>query len=282
MPAPPSSRIFSRADLLARGYSPRGITAAVRAGSLVRIRRDRYARPGVDDPTRVATRVGGRLACVSALRDLGVFALEPVAPHIHLPHNHSRARSPRSRRVRLTEWNRDGVVLHWRPLSRAPEPHRVSIIDALRQVLLCQPPEFAIASIDSALSLALVGPAQLDAVFAGMPLAQLSLRSRLNGRSESGQESVLRCAFEDAGLAFEIQVKIAGVGRVDFVVEGVLVVEADSRLAHAKWSQQVRDRDRDLELARRGIPTLRTHYTVIMTDPQSIVDAVLAMLSSIR
>lgn len=282
MPTPPSSRIFSRADLLARGYSPRAITAAVRARTLVRIRRDRYARPDVDAPTMVATRVGGRLACVSALRDAGVFAVEPLAAHIHLPHNHSRARSPRTRRVRLTEDNRDGIVLHWRPLSGTPESHRVGFIDALRQVLLCQPPELAIASIDNALFLKLLRPAQLDAVFFGMPLAQRSLRSRLNGRSESGQESVLRCAFEDAGLAFEIQVKIDGVGRVDFVVEGILIVEADSRLAHATWSQQVKDRDRDLELARRGIPTLRPHYAVIMTDPQSIVEAVRALLSIIR
>src|ERR1700754_4243807 len=104
MLTPPSSRIFTRADLLTRGYAPRAIPAAVRAGQLVRIRRDRYARPGIDGPTVVATRVGGRLACVSALPDLGVFGLEPVAPHVHLPHNHSRARSPRTRRERLTRW----------------------------------------------------------------------------------------------------------------------------------------------------------------------------------
>lgn len=156
------------------------------------------------------------------------------------------------------------------------------MVDALRQVILCQTPELAIASIDSALFLRAITPADLDAVFDHMPLAQRSLRGRLDGRSESGQESVLRCAFEDAGLAFEIQVSIGGVGRVDFVLEGILVVEADSRLAHAEWSQQVRDRNRDLTLARQGIPTIRAHYAVIMNDPGSIVVAVKAMLSRIR
>ena len=226
--------------------------------------------------------MGGRLACISALRDWGVFAAEAPGPHVHLPHNHSRERSPRHPRVRLTAANRDGVKLHWRPLLRPGDAtHRVGLVDALRQALLCQPAPLAIASIDSALFRRMLHPEDMDVLFAG-PAAVRALRPLVDGRSESGQESVLRCAFDSAGLSFEIQVSIAGVGRVDFLVEGRLVVEADSRLAHSSWEQELRDRDRDLALARLGIPTLRPHYRVIMSDPTSVVAAVVAVLARLR
>ncbi|MCU1411532.1 MAG: hypothetical protein JWR04_2239 [Rhodoglobus sp.] len=276
-------RILHRRDLRAAGLSGHEITARVRSGALVRIRRDHYALPGVDSATLVSTRVGGRLACVSALRDVGVFAAEPIAAHVHIPGNHSRSRSPRDRRVRLTPENRDGVELHWHPLVDAHSTeHRVGLVDALRQVLRCQPAPLAVASIDNALFLGLLRPGEVAAVFNGMPRRLLHLQQRVNGRSESGQESVIRWWLEEAGLEFEIQVDILGVGRVDFLVEGRLVIEADSRLGHSTWEQQTRDRDRDLELARRGIATLRPHYSAIMFAPQPVIAAVLGLLERLR
>lgn len=276
-------RILRRRDLIAGGMSGRAITAGVRNGTLIRVRRDRYAAPGIDGPTLFSTRVGGRLACISALRDAGVFAAETIAPHVHVGENQSRLRSPRDRRVRLGALNRDGVVLHWHPLVvQQDTEHRVSVVDALRQVLRCQPAPLAVASVDNALFTGGIETQDLDAVFAGLPRRLRALRGRVNGRSESGQESVLRWWLVEAGLAFQIQVDITGVGRVDFLVEGRLVIEADSRLAHSTWERQKRDRDRDLGLARQGIASLRPHYTAIMFSPESVIAAVQGLLARFR
>lgn len=265
------------------GMSGHAITAAVRSGQLIRIRRDRYARPGVDDNTAVAARVGGPLACRSALGHLGIFALDDLGPHIHLPGNHSRARSPRNRRERLTRHNRDGVVTHWHPLvTTGGSLDCVDIIDALRQALRCQPAPLAVASVDNALFLSAIGPPDLDAIFGGLPRELRALRSRVDGRSESGQESVLRWWLAEAGISFRVQVRFTGLGRVDFLIENRIVVEADSRMAHAKWDEQVRDRDRDLELARRGFVTLRPHYAAIMFAPETVIEAITTLLGHLR
>lgn len=64
--------IARRHELLAVGASARGLTAAVRGGHLIRVRRDHYALPGSAADIVQAVRVGGRITCVTALRSAGV------------------------------------------------------------------------------------------------------------------------------------------------------------------------------------------------------------------
>ena len=102
----------------------------------------------------------------------------------------------------------------------------------------------------------------------------------MNGASESGQETVLRSALEDAGTPSEIQVELPGVGRVDGIVGGRLIWEADSRLAHDGWEMHVRDRDRDIDAARLGYMTLRPAYNRTMFATAEVVDAVIRLLEA--
>lgn len=274
-------RIASRAQLLSSGASGRSLTAAVRFQYLIRVRRDHYALPSTALHTVHAVRVGGRLGCVSALTDLGVFAMEDGFAHIHLDPEVSRPRSPRRRNDPLTADNRDGTTLHWTPLvdPAGATECRVSIVDALVQAVRCQHPWHALGSLDNALHLNLIDERRLDQIFAALPQRLQYLRVLIDGRSESGQETVLRCIVREAGLAFEIQVKFRTVGRVDMVVAGRLVVEADSKLAHARWEDHVTDRTRDLELARLGLMTLRALYKHIIYEPQRVLEAILALLA---
>ena len=108
--------IASREQLMAAGASGRSLTAAVKSGFLVRLRRDRYTLPGTARLVQQAVRVGGRLGCVSALSLAEVFAFDATFPHIHMDRRSSRLRSPRDRFVLLNESNRDGAELHWSPL----------------------------------------------------------------------------------------------------------------------------------------------------------------------
>ncbi|HWR86582.1 MAG TPA: hypothetical protein VN200_11365 [Rhodoglobus sp.] len=270
--------VASRSQLVASGATGRMLTAAVRAGHLLRLRRDRYALPDLPRPIAEAVRVGGILACTSALRHHGVFGADPFT-HVHLPGNAGRLRSPRSRAVRFAE-QRDGIELHWRPLlaPAAADDCAVGVVDALAQALRCQPPVLAVASIDNALFLRKVTVGEVRRMLATMPRSVRRLGRWIDARSEAGQETVLRRLVHEAGLPYEVQVTIPGVGRVDLLVAGCLILEADSRLAHAGWEAAARDRRRDLVAASLGFRTLRPTYEHTMLEPELVLAAILRAL----
>ena len=269
-------RIIHRVDLRRGGLSGVEITEAVRRQDIIRVRRDHYARPGLDQHTLEAVRVGGRLACVSAAAELGLFAFDHSHTHLHLDREASRLRSPHTRFRPLAELPRDGVQLHWWPLIDATDGNEfcVGIKDALVQIIRCQEPRFALAALDLALHERRIRHRDLNAIFARVPAAQQSLRPQINARSEAGQETVVRQLILDAGLRCEIQVSIVGVGRVDLLVEGCVVVEADSQGFHKEWEQHIRDRSRDLLLAERGYLSLRVLYQHIMFEPETVIAAI--------
>jgi len=276
--------VASREQLFSIGATSRMLTGGVRSGVLLRVRRDHYALPSTDLHVLRAVRVGGRLGCMTALRAFGIFGFEGQVTHIHLPRELSRARSPHDRRHHLTRANRAGTELHWSALLEPEAGSEVSVgvVDALAQTVRCSPPHLALASIENALFLGKVDGAGIADLFAGLGSEHQFLRARIDPRSESGQETVLRTALEDAGLRSEIQVLIPGVGRVDGVVEGRLIWEADSRLAHDGWELHVRDRDRDIDAARLGYMSLRPAYNRTMHRTNEVVDAIRHLLDSTR
>jgi len=79
------------------------------------------------------------------------------------------------------------------------------------------------------------------------------------------------------GCPFDVQVQLAGVGRVDFVVDGWLIIECDSGQFHSDWEAQKRDRRRDLAAARLGYSTVR----LLAEDVMWRGDAVLSALREI-
>lgn len=269
-------RIIHRVDLRRGGLSSLEITDAVRRQDILRVRRDHYARPGLDQHTLEAVRVGGRLACVSAAAELGLFAFDHSHTHLHLDRYASRLRSPQTRFRPLAELPRDGVQLHWWPLINTADGNEfcVGVRDALVQILRCQEPRFALAALDLALHERRIRFRDLDAIFSRVPVSKQYLRLQINARSEAGQETVLRELILDAGLRCEIQVSIQGVGRVDLLVEGCVVVEADSQGFHKEWEQHIRDRTRDLLLAERGYLSLRVLYQHIMFEPETVIAAI--------
>lgn len=274
--------VATRHQLISAGATDRELAAAIDGGHLLRLRRGIYVAPGTPTHTVHALRVGGRLACISALRHMGIFGFDRRHAHIHLRKSASRLRSPSSARLLLTPSNRGGVVLHWRALvdPGAGDETIVGTLDALAQAILCQSSRLAIASIDNALFLGAVTDREVATLFGMIPPRFEALRCQIDGRSEAGQESVLRCAFRAAGLHVEIQVTITGIGRVDMIVEGRLVVEADSRLAHDGWELHVRDRNRDIDVARLGYMSLRPGYNRTMFSTDDVVEAVVSLLAA--
>ncbi len=271
--------IRTRTELLAMGMSSRDLTRAVAGSALVRVRRGLYALPNTPDSVIRAVRIGGRLACVSVLQAAGVFVFEAPFPHVHLARSASRSRSPGNRRRALTHFNRDGCELHWRHLVHDIDSaeHRVGALDAVIQSVLCQSPSMAVATIDSAVHTGFIRADQLDLVFFHLPRRVQYLRDLVEPRSESGLESAFRLILVDLGIPFEVQVGIPGVGRVDFVLAGRIVVETDGRGFHGQ-EVSARDYDRDLALIARGYVVIRVSYRQVFFDEAAVRDALSAAM----
>lgn len=243
----------------------RQIASAIEHGRLTRLRRDRYALPGVDADVAEAVRIGGRLSCLSLLAAIGVFVHRRDALHVHLVPESSRIRKPASAQTKL----------HWRAWSGLAAPlHVTHLVDALTLAIRCQSPRAAIATLDSVLHHGLLTGDQLTAIFDALPARFTPLLALVDASAESGPETFMRLILRAMGIAFETQVRIAGVGRVDFLVDGWLIIECDSREFHEGWDQQVEDRRRDMAAARLGYLTIRPLASDIMGSDASVRDAV--------
>jgi very-short-patch-repair endonuclease len=264
-------------ELLQAGAQPRELTEAVGSSRLIRVRRGHYALPGTDAKLLHAVRIGGRLGCVSAAARWGIWVVDDPFAHVSMKHQASRLRSPADRRVRLSPDNRNGCTLHWWPTS-GQTGSVVSPIDALSQLVRCQPAPLAIAALDSALNSRLLR--SVEPVFAQLPRHYRALQSRIEPRCMSGIETLVRLMIEDAGLRVEPQVAFAGIGTVDFVVEGCVVIETDGRRFHN--DQQHRDYRRDSALAARGYIVLRFDYAQVIYDAGSVMAAIRGALRAHR
>ncbi|WP_240642072.1 type IV toxin-antitoxin system AbiEi family antitoxin domain-containing protein [Microbacterium sulfonylureivorans] len=274
--------VATRGELMSKGMTRRGLARALESGDLIRVRRDRYVAPTAPADIVQAVRVGGRLACLSLLKMLGVFVFGCDRVHLHVLRGASRLRSPTDRSERLPNRRDRTVRLHWLPLIRpaAVTSSCVGVIDALAQAVLCQLPRHAVATLDSALNKGLIVRGQLGEVFAALPARFGALIPLVDGRAESGPETLVRLMLLALGCSVELQVAVDGVGRVDMIVNGWLVVECDSRAFHSGWREQLRDRRRDAALAALGYPTLRLTAEDIMYEPESVLAALKGLVTS--
>lgn len=263
--------VFSRAELLQAGSTGDDITRAVRAGTLLRLRRDHYAHPDVDPDVAEAVRVGGRMTCLTLLQKLGVFVLKSVGLHMHLDPHMSRIRASTAK----------GTVKHW---SRKPQTdgarHVISLRDAVSQAVLCQEPRPAIATLDSVLHLGLATREQLEDLFTSLPVRLQTLLHLADGSAESGPETYMRLILRTFGVQYETQVLIPGVGRVDFLVEGWLIIECDSKEFHEGWDKQVEDRNRDIAAARLGYTSIRPIASDILFDSSGVREKIADVLKT--
>ncbi|MDZ8201514.1 hypothetical protein RZO50_08300 [Microbacterium sp. SSW1-59] len=253
-------------------------------GWLVRARRDRYLASTAPADLIRAVRVGGRLTCLALLRLLQVFVFTRGGLHVQMSANASRMRSPLDRATPLAGRDTREVVLHWVPLLRtlgADDPC-VHVVDALAHAVRCQPARHAVATLDSALHRGLVGEAEIAEIFASLPSKYRIVRALLDHRAESGTETLMRLMVRAAGATYDLQVVIDGVGRVDILVDGWLVIECDSEEFHSSWRQQLKDRRRDLALAQRGYATWRVTAAQILYQPQEVAAGLRGLLGAHR
>lgn len=105
-------------------------------------------------------------------------------------------------------------------------PWRVSLLGALLQYCRKISRNTAVAASASALHVGLLSQEELTQLGERLSRRCRPWLRRVNGRAESGLETLLRLACEDQGWDVEIQVPFRG-GHVDIVINWWLFIEAD-------------------------------------------------------
>jgi very-short-patch-repair endonuclease len=274
---------LTRSELLADGFTRRSLRRAVEEGALIHVRRDRYLRSAADERLVRAVRVGGRLTCLSLLSLMGVFVLENHALHVLVAPGASRLRSAHSTKLALGDVQPGTIRVHWAQESeQRGQATTAAILDALLHAVHCQSPRAMVATLDSALHVGLLAETEIGDVFAALPPRFGVLRSMLDGRAESGPESLVRLMARMLGCDIRIQVVFPGIGRVDLLLDGWLVVECDSEGFHADWASRRVDHARDLALAALGYVTFRPVAEDIMYRPDRVLAALRGLIGSRR
>ncbi|WP_019200682.1 endonuclease domain-containing protein [Tsukamurella sp. 1534] len=243
--------VVSRQMLLRCGVAAEEIDDAVRLRYLRVIRRGWYDAGGSDPRVVAAVRAGGVVACVTALgRRQGVWAVPDAGVHIR--------RSIHYRRGAV-----DTGCRGYRPLAkalRAVDP----IPEALACAARCAEAEQFVALCDSILRHR-PGWTRSDIVplLRGAPQRTVRLLDELDGRADSGVESLTRYRLRRAGIRVRTQVRVDGVGLVDMLAGERLIIECDGR-EHHLGAQFGRDRWRDLVGVSEGYLVMRLTYRAVL------------------
>lgn len=277
MPGP----FFSTRDLLRAGETNADLTRSVRSGLLLRPRQGHYAVPAAPLELVRAVRLGGLATATTSAAHHGVFAPPDGRLHVAVQHNAARLRDPDDAAIGFRR--RDDVCLHWSVRGQPRLRQGLPVVSAMRMLqdaLHCLPAAFAIAMVDSALHERTIRASDLDQLRHGLPTHSIDLLRQTDGRCESGVESVTRYLLQQAGLHVVPQVVVPGVGRVDLLVEGRLIVELDGRAWHDDERAFARDRRRGAAATIGRYRTERFDYRQVFFEWQTVEAAVFAALAA--
>ncbi|WP_313355296.1 type IV toxin-antitoxin system AbiEi family antitoxin domain-containing protein [Microbacterium sp.] len=249
------------------GVTRMRLSRAVRSGEIERLRPGVFAAPGVAAGEREAARHGGSLTCAAALRRLGVWVMSSeTAPHVWVGH-----------RGRVYPHSGCQCVSHFFRSGRV----RFGVVDvetALLHLYRCEGEESFFASLESALEQRKLTRSARARIREVLPTHAKWLVDFARADAGSGLESLLRLRLHLLGIALDCQVVIAGVGRVDFVVDGRLIIEADGKENHDGPTKRHKDLDRDAAASALGYETLHFDYAQIVHDWATVQLSIVAAL----
>ena len=202
------------------------------------------------------------ISCVSAAQiyELPVLMEErPQKTHLSVAYNRGMHPS-KLRRF-------DDVCIHREQLVSDEErsTHVASIGTVLERVLVCMPLKVSLPMLDAARNRGLYDVSTLTIPPTGSRLPHLKEALSLSSdRARSILETVARLQLIDKGLTPQVGVWIEGVGEVDMIILGFIVIEVDGWAFHSSKEQREKDLKRDRELLRRGYVVLRFTYDDVM------------------
>lgn len=256
-------------DLLARGMTRNQLRRSHAAGTLIRVRHGVYAVGRAHPLIVLAAAHGGAVACLSALALWGVWVLGAHDLHVWVG---AKGRRHPHDGCRCVDHHDDGVARFG----------VVSVAQALVQAASCAGRECFFAAYESAWRRGLLSPADRVLIRAQLPARLQRLVDIARADADSGLESLLRLRLAELGIALQCQVWIDTVGRVDFVLDGTIILEVDGRLNHDGVSLRHKDLVRDAYAAAAGYETLRFDYALVVHDWTVVEAAIVARLRAQR
>lgn len=248
------------------------IERLVRAGRLIHVRRGVYARVEACADVVTAAAHGGALACESAAQHLELWVLDVPELHVWLNsdrHQYAHGGGPCA------------CVAHWDDSPSGQPFHLPSVPRVLMQIFRCRGDERFFVALESARRQGLVDAGGLRWLRRVLNSRGRDLVAFSRADSDSGLESLLRLRLRRYGWSVATQVWILGTGRVDLLIDGWLIVEADGRDNHAAGPLRHKDLVRDANAASWGYTTLRFDYAMIIHD-WDLVERAIAETASRR
>jgi very-short-patch-repair endonuclease len=264
--------VVRRDELRQLGVDEHSVKAAVRSGEIIRIREGVYASADVSHDVISAVAHGGRLGCVSRIRAAGIWVLDGDDDRVHVS-------MPRTGNPRRHEGCR--CVAHW---TGGPAVGGLSpLVEALAQMLSCRGIEQFFVALESAMRRRLLDHRSLGELHSRLPRKSRWVVEFARWDADSGLESLLRLRLRALGLSLASQVQIPGVGRVDFLLAGAIVLEVDGVAGHADGaSSRHKDLVRDAVSSTYGLEALRFDYAMVVHDWPLVEAAILAALDRSR
>ena len=258
------------------GLSRRAVQAEVERELILRVRNGWFAVPDANSEVVRAVRVGGAATATTVARLHGLWVHDDGLLHVRVPHSTGRLSAPHDRHVPLDR-EKHAVCVHYstrRPHDRARDPLTL----ALAEMFGCSEPNTVLSTVDSALERGVLQLGHLDLIKRWMPPSRRALLVAVDPDSQSGIETKVRLLLRSRRVRFRSQADIEGVGRVDFLVGGRLVIEVDGRAFHTGEAFE-EDRRRDFVLTTRGHVVLRLSYRQIIDDWERTRAGILTLIA---
>lgn len=254
-------------QLLAAGYSRTDI-AHLSASGARQLRRGIVALPRCRPEFVAALTHNARVTCASAAEPYGLWLRKPPAQH-HLACNHGHG---------------GGFVRH-RTVRFDPHPTvpLAAVEDVVLHAMACLAPPAAAAMATSAIRLHGVPLALLtDQLSADRSGRVRKALQELDLRAESIVEVDAQHLFRVNGIDYDAQVYLPGIGRVDFLLEGFLIVEVDGFAFHSSRADMRRDLNRNNASTLGGFAALHYMPEHIWFEPERVVAEIRAALGRRR
>ncbi|HET6825070.1 MAG TPA: type IV toxin-antitoxin system AbiEi family antitoxin domain-containing protein [Amnibacterium sp.] len=270
---------WTTAELQARGFSRTTISGMVDAGRLVPLRRGLWAEPNAPEDLKRVAVLGGAATATTGGKALGIWTPDDDRLHVALPAGASRLRNPDDPSRPLEP--DDLVCLHWTKRMPSPRslPDRIApLLLVLEHAVRCLRPELAIAMIDSALHERRMRSTELPLLASLLPAHLRAVVLAADDRADSGLESVVRYLLVQAGFAVVVHPALPGIGEVDLLVGGRLIIETDGKKHHI-GDAFAKDRARDRSATLAGYRVLRLTYRQVIDEWPTTFEAICAALA---
>lgn len=236
-------------QLRALGVGRGATLSAIRAESVIRVRKGWFALATISPIERRALIDHGFLTCSSASAVRGLPAKD--SRHYHL-----RANRP-------IEGERSGR----RRQKFATSGASVSIVDMVEDYLQCQPREWSLALLDAMERRQVLSHANIRELEGRLPKHHRALLAKRSAIPESPFESVIRHRLAEAKIQHVMQHPI-GPYRVDFLIGHGVVLEALGAEHHANRDAWEHDRARTLWLKNAGYEVVEMTFSQLDDWPQ--------------